>query len=80
MSGNKKDITLNSYKQLFESLYPELYEFAYKYLNDFEASKDVVQEVFVQVWEDRVAFENENHRTGYFYKAIKNKCLDCLKK
>ncbi|GAA3622666.1 RNA polymerase sigma factor [Flavivirga jejuensis] len=53
--------------------------FAYKYLSDLDISKDVVQEVFVKVWEDDIAFQNENHATGFFYKTVKNKCLNYLK-
>ena len=79
MRENKKELTLQSYKQLFESLYPQLCVFAYKYLDDLETSKDVVQAVFVKVWEDQITFQNENQRTDYFYKAVKNKCLNDLK-
>lgn len=79
MGEGENQLTLKGYKQLFESLYPQLCVFAYKYLNDFETSKDLVQDVFIKVWEDKITFENENHATGFFYKAVKNKCLDYLK-
>ncbi|MDO5970898.1 sigma factor [Flavivirga aquimarina] len=71
MSENKNDFTLKSYKSFFEYLYPQLCVFANKYLNDWEISKDVVQEVFVKVWEDRIVFLNEKYITNYFYKAVK---------
>lgn len=79
MGKGENQLTLKSYKQLFESSYPQLCVFAYKYLNDFDTSKDFVQDVFIKVWEDKITFENENHATGFFYKAVKNKCLDYLK-
>ena len=79
MSGKRKEFMLKSYKQLFESLYPKLCVFAYKYLKDLEISKDIVQDVFVKVWEDEITFQNKNHATGFFYKAVKNKCLNYLK-
>lgn len=79
MRGGDNQFTLKSYKKLFESLYPQLCVFAYKYLNDLEISKDFVQEVFVKVWEDKITFQNENHATGFYYKAVKNKCLNYLK-
>ncbi|MEP5600614.1 MAG: RNA polymerase sigma-70 factor [Algibacter sp.] len=79
MGKGENQLTLKSYKQLFESLYPQLCVFAYKYLNDFDTSKDFVQDVFIKVWEDKITFENDNHATGFFYKAVKNKCLDYLK-
>lgn len=79
MREGKKEPTLKDYNKLFKSLYPQLCVFAYKYLNDLEISKDIVQEVFIKVWEDKTAFEDEDHTTGYFYKAVRNKCLNDLK-
>ncbi len=79
MRGGENKLTLKSFKKLFESLYPQLCVFAYKYLNDLELSKDFVQEVFLKVWEDKITFQNDNHATGFFYKAVKNKCLNHLK-
>ena len=79
MSMEKENFSHTKYKHFFEGLYPQLCVFAYRYLNDLETSKDLVQEVFVKVWEDKIAFQNENHRTGFFYKTVKNKCLNLLK-
>ncbi|GAA3592101.1 sigma factor [Flavivirga amylovorans] len=79
MRGSKKEITLKRYKQLFESLYPQLCVFADKYLNDLDTSKDLVQAIFVKVWEDQITFQNKKHRTSYFYKAVKDECLNYLK-
>ncbi|GAA3633719.1 sigma factor [Flavivirga jejuensis] len=76
---DRNELTLEDYKNLFEGLYPQLCELACKYLNDLESSKDLVEEVFVNVWEDGIVFENENHTTSYFYKAVKNACLNFLK-
>ena len=79
MSENKKEFTLKSYKRFFEGLYPQLCVFAFKYLNDLDTSKDLVQDVFVKVWEDQIAFQNEKHITDYFYKAVKKECINYLK-
>ncbi|MEE9363119.1 MAG: sigma factor [Cellulophaga sp.] len=79
MSENKKEFTLKSYKSFFEDIYPQLCVFAYKYLNDLDTSKDLVQDVFVKVWEDQIAFHNEKHRTDYFYNAVKKECNNYLK-
>jgi RNA polymerase sigma-70 factor (ECF subfamily) len=53
--------------------------FACKYLDNLETSKDIVQEVFIKVWEDRTTFQDGDHTTGYFYKAVRNKCFNHLK-
>ena len=79
MKRNKNELTLNGYKKLYEGLYPQLCVYAYQYLNDLEISKDIVQDLFIKVWENNITFLNKNHTTGYFYKAVKDTCLDYLK-
>ena len=76
LSGSQNN---SSFRVLFKSLYPQLCVLAYRYLNDLELSKDLVQGVFLKVWEDNVPFVNENHITGYFYKTVKDTCMEYLK-
>ena len=70
---------LEGYKSLFETLYPTLCLFANKYLNDMDTSKDIVQEVFIKIWEKQPAFTNHNTTKAYFYTTVKNHCLNYLK-
>ena len=72
-------LTLKEYKNLFDKLYVTLCLFSNKYLNNIEASKDVVQDVFIKIWEDKIEFKNENTIKSYLYTAVKNKSLDHLK-
>ena len=53
--------------------------FAYAYLENQEEAKDAVQEVFINVWEQKIGFENKNIAKSYLYTSVKNKCLDTLK-
>lgn len=70
---------LEGYKSLFETLYPPLCLFANKYLNDMDTSKDIVQEVFIKIWEKQPVFTNQNTTKAYFYTTVKNHCLNYLK-
>ena len=79
MRRDKNELTLKGYKTLFKSLYPQLCVLAYRYLNNLEVSKNLVQDVFLKVWEDNIPFVNENHTTAFFYKTVKDTCLDYLK-
>lgn len=42
-------------------------------------AKDLVQDVFIKIWEQKPEFKNHNAIKGYFYAAVKNKCLDYLR-
>ena len=47
------------YKILFNEFYPALVQFAFSFINNEEAAKDIVQEIFIRIWEKKVKFENE---------------------
>jgi RNA polymerase sigma-70 factor (family 1) len=72
-------LTLKEYKSLFDKLYTSLCLFANNYLKNLEVSKDIVQEVFIKIWEDKIEFQNENNIKSYLYTSVKNKSLDYLK-
>ncbi len=44
-----------------------------------EVSKDIVQDVFIKIWEDDIVFKSQNSTKSYLYTAVKNKSLDYLK-
>lgn len=72
-------MTIEGYKSLFDTLYPPLCLFANKYLNDMDASKDVVQDVFIKVWEQKIPYPNFYAIKSFLYTSVKNRCLDYLK-
>lgn len=80
MSNGKSHPThLEGFKSIFEALYPRLCLFANTYLHNMDTSKDLVQEVFIKVWEKKPSVKNYNALKGYFYTAVKNHCLNYLK-
>ncbi|WP_242204243.1 RNA polymerase sigma-70 factor [Aestuariivivens insulae] len=71
-------LTLKKYESIFNKLYSSLCLFSNKYVTSLEVSKDIVQEVFIKVWEDKIDFKNENTIKSYLYTSVKNKSLDYL--
>ncbi len=72
-------LTLKGYKSLFDKLYTSLCLFANKYVDNLEDSKDIAQDVFIKIWEDKITFKSENSIKSYMYTSVKNKSLDYLK-
>lgn len=72
-------MSMEGYKSLFDTLYPPLCLFANKYLHDKDISKDIVQEVFIKIWEQKIQYLNFNAIKSYLYTSVKNRCLDHLK-
>ena len=81
MSLTKKvySLSLKSFKEIYDSLYVSLCLFANNYVHNLDLAKDLVQEVFIKVWEDKIEFKNESAVKSYMYMAVKNKSLDFLK-
>ena len=66
-----------AFRQFFEILYPRLMGLACRFVDD-EVAKDLVQDVFVDYWEQKQTVEVANV-SSYLYKSIRNKCLNCIK-
>ena len=74
-----KILSLREFDFFFNRLYSPLCLFANTYVNDVKDSEDIVQDVFIKVWEKKIFFENQNKVEGFFYIAVKNKSLDFLR-
>ncbi|GAA3622264.1 RNA polymerase sigma-70 factor [Flavivirga jejuensis] len=80
MDQNKAhELTLKEFENIFNRLYDSLCLFANKYVNDLNLSEDIVQNVFIKVWEDKVFFHDKDKIVGFLYTAVKNKSLDFLR-
>ena len=71
------DTENENFKQLFHSLQPRLYAYCRKYIDDSELAKDIVQECFVHIWENR--FEKIVSHEAYLFRAVHNRCISHLR-
>src|SRR5690606_9828901 len=71
-------------RKAFEAIYRlysnNLYIIAYSYISDKYLAEDLVQEVFVRLWENRERLNISSNINGYLFMMIRNKCLDHLRK
>lgn len=72
--GNKK-----VFKNFFNKNYEDLVIYANGYLFDFQASEDVVQEVFIFIWENPDKLKIKSSLTSYIHSMVRNRCLNYLK-
>lgn len=77
---NKGAIEIEEFRTLFLELYPELCIYASKYVNDVEAAKDIVQEVFTTFWTDNKKLRNKRLVKPYLFKSVKHKALNYKKR
>jgi len=64
-----------SFEKLFWAFFPAGRRFVKTFLIEEEAADDILQEVFIQMWNKRQAFNNESHFKAYFYKSLRNNTI-----
>jgi RNA polymerase sigma-70 factor (family 1) len=68
-----------AYEKLFRQNYVLLVRFAKDIVKDKDTAEDLVQEVFVKIWERRESIEIKTSVKAYLYMAVKNHCFTRLK-
>lgn len=68
-----------AFRILFDRYYRSLCFFACKYVSDLIVAEDLVQDLFVKLWDDSDSLNLERSLNSYLYKAVKNSCLNHLK-
>ena len=77
----KKDTAssdLELVEQLFRQYYKILRVYAFRFVNDWDAAEDIVQDVFVAVWSKHEKVELEGAIKAYLFKSVYNKSLNYL--
>lgn len=64
---------------LFKQYYKQLVRFAREIVKSNDQAEDMVQEVFVKIWEKRNQLSDSVQLKPYLYVAVKNHCLNQLK-
>lgn len=65
-----------AFKELYSRYNSLLYIYAYRLLKDEEQAKDIVQEVFVKIWNNRGNGTHMSSLAGYMYQSVRNLCLN----
>ena len=72
---NKEKLLQN----LFNEHYQHLCFYAGKYIKDMDSVRDIVQEVFVKIWEQNINVQNPIAIKSYLYTTVSNACINYLK-
>lgn len=68
----------DAFRTLFLQYYERLCLFAYRYIKSRIIAEDLVQEVFVKMWERREELKDIRNLKPYLYQAVKNEALDFI--
>ncbi len=67
-----------SFEKVYRFYYPRLSYFAKQYLLDSEASKNIVQDVFTELWDKRNTLRNDTNLNAWLFTLTKNKSLKII--
>ncbi|ULT23630.1 sigma-70 family RNA polymerase sigma factor [Sphingobacterium sp. E70] len=65
-----------AYRELFDRYKELLFRHAYRMTQDSELSKDIVQDIFLVLWNKRASIEISQSLEPYLIKSIRNKIMD----
>lgn len=63
---------LKAFDELFNKYSQRLYNFSFKYMKEDEAAEDVIQDVFLYIWEKRDSLKPDESFNGYLFTIAHN--------
>ncbi len=70
----------SAFEMLFKLYYSDLCNYALTIVKIPEIAEEVVQEMFINIWQKRNSIDIEVSWKAYVYRAVHNRCLNHLKR
>ena len=67
-----------SFKLLFMGLFAELSKYAFQYTGDRFLSEEIVQDVFIKIWQNRENLTPSKSVKAYIFQSVHNACINSL--
>jgi RNA polymerase sigma-70 factor, ECF subfamily len=76
---NSPKLDREGFKQIFDELYIKLCRHSLQFVRIASISEEIVQELFIYLWEHRDSINIKTSYKSYLYAAVKNKSIDYLR-
>lgn len=67
---------MTAFDELYCRYWEMLYDIAYKKLRDKDDAKDIVHDIFLQLWNNRTSLNIYSSFSGFLFITLKNKIID----
>ncbi len=67
-----------AYTEIFERYKIILYKHAFRILNDEEEANDIIQDIFLSIWQKRDTITLKTTLSSYLYGSIRNRVFDLI--
>ena len=68
-----------AFRTLFDRYYPALVRYGIKILGIENVAEEIVQDLFVEIWQKRSKLTIEHSFSAYAHRFARNKCIDYIK-
>ncbi|MGD2034686.1 MAG: RNA polymerase sigma-70 factor [Bacteroidales bacterium] len=75
-TGNSVD---SKYEEMFRMYFSSLCYFALKYISDLDTCKEIVHNVFVNIWEKREEYDFDKPAKSYLFTSVYNRCMNHIR-
>lgn len=79
MVAERNIIVKSDLRKMFDTYYEALVKYANNFLPLIDECEDLVQDVFVGLWEKKNTFPDETSLKVFLYKTVRNKCYNVIK-
>jgi RNA polymerase sigma-70 factor (ECF subfamily) len=69
-----------AFKEIMDFWYKRLFNFANGYLNNVENTKEVLQDVFLKLWDNRQQLAENTILNAYLFTLTRNRCIDLIRR
>lgn len=69
-----------AFKELYQLLFFKLYQFAFSYTRSKESAEELVNDVFLNIWQKRDTLDSIQNINIYLYVSVKNASLNFLRR
>jgi RNA polymerase sigma-70 factor (ECF subfamily) len=72
------DGSRDTFRKVFDACYEGLCRYAFTIVRDFDQAEDIVQSMFMKLWEKREELDITTSVRSYLFRAVYNQCMNHL--
>ena len=69
-----------AFREMFQAYFPKLCGFAADYIDSVDQARDLVQDIFLKIWDRRENWTVRTSLRSYLYQAVKNRALNEIRR
>ena len=80
LAGRMRNDDQQAFEQLYNRYFGKVFYFSLRYLQNRAEAQDLVQNVFVNLWEHRKSIDVNQPVKSYIFRSVVNQIYNCLKR